>query len=164
MIFNLIQANASGTGKPEQEKEITISQNGTQIVKPDDGKTLSQVKIITEILSDIPLMERPIVGTVVADSNGITIPTGTVSTACYNISCVLIWCTVGTTSTATEYIGGCSYTAEGITSGRIVDGVMITKDTTLYPTFEKSPPNIIVNIKGFNGVNFGYICGYICKG
>lgn len=38
--------------KEEQEKSITVTENGTQNVLPDDGKVLSKVTVITDVPSD----------------------------------------------------------------------------------------------------------------
>lgn len=37
------------TEKPEQEKNITITKNGTTIILPDNGKTLSKITIIVNV-------------------------------------------------------------------------------------------------------------------
>lgn len=37
------------TEKPEQEKNITITENGTTIILPDDGKTISKITITVNV-------------------------------------------------------------------------------------------------------------------
>ena len=49
--------------KPEQEKSITVTENGTQEVTPDEGKVLSKVTVVTEIETggggNQPVMNAP---------------------------------------------------------------------------------------------------------
>ena len=51
------------TEKEEQEKIITVTENGTQEVTPDEGKVLSKVTVVTEIETggggDQPVMNAP---------------------------------------------------------------------------------------------------------
>lgn len=42
-------ASSSGGGKEEQTKSVTITENGTTTVTPDEGKTLSSVTVNTEV-------------------------------------------------------------------------------------------------------------------
>ena len=49
MIFNAVLSSSSGDSKEEQEKNVTITENGTTEVMPDSGKTLSKVTIKTNV-------------------------------------------------------------------------------------------------------------------
>ena len=49
MIFNAVLSSSSGDSKEEQEKNVTITENGTTEVMPDSGKTLSKVTITTNV-------------------------------------------------------------------------------------------------------------------
>ncbi|MBQ2397761.1 MAG: BspA family leucine-rich repeat surface protein, partial [Bacteroidales bacterium] len=42
----------TGSGKEEQEKSVTITENGTTEVTPDEGKTLSKVTVETNVSGD----------------------------------------------------------------------------------------------------------------
>ena len=44
-----VDVPASGGGKEEQEKTVTITENGTTEVTPDEGKTLSKVTVETSV-------------------------------------------------------------------------------------------------------------------
>ena len=46
----IVAVEVGGTSKPEQEKTVTIKQNGTTEVTPDEGKTLSKVTVETNVL------------------------------------------------------------------------------------------------------------------
>lgn len=49
MIFNAVLSSSGGGSKEEQEKNVTITENGTTEVTPDSGKTLSKVTITTNV-------------------------------------------------------------------------------------------------------------------
>lgn len=49
MIFNAVLSSSGGTEKEEQEKSVTITENGTTEITPDSGKTLSKVMITTNV-------------------------------------------------------------------------------------------------------------------
>ena len=44
------------TAKPEQNKTLTVTENGTQTVKPDTGKVLSNVTVITNVPASKQIM------------------------------------------------------------------------------------------------------------
>lgn len=46
---NTIFSSSSGGGKEEQTKSVTITENGTTTITPDEGKTLSRVEVTTEV-------------------------------------------------------------------------------------------------------------------
>ena len=46
---NTISSSSSGGGKEEQTKSVTITENGTTTITPDEGKTLSSVEVNTEV-------------------------------------------------------------------------------------------------------------------
>ena len=50
------EAVSGGDEKPEQEKSVTITENGDSIVTPDEGKTLKQVNITTAV--PVPTIEE----------------------------------------------------------------------------------------------------------
>ena len=51
--------NVNVPGKEEQTKSITITANGTVKIKPDAGKTLSEVTVITAVESEKPTLNAP---------------------------------------------------------------------------------------------------------
>ena len=46
---NTISSSSSGGGKEEQTKSVTITENGTTTITPDEGKTLASVTVNTEV-------------------------------------------------------------------------------------------------------------------
>lgn len=46
---NTHSSSYSGGGKEEQSKSVTITENGTTTITPDDGKTLSRVNVTTSV-------------------------------------------------------------------------------------------------------------------
>jgi hypothetical protein len=50
------EAVSGGDEKPEQEKSVTITENGDSTVTPDEGKTLKQVNITTAV--PVPSIEE----------------------------------------------------------------------------------------------------------
>lgn len=47
---NTISSSSSGGGKEEQTKSVTITENGTTTITPDEGKTLSSVNVTTSVI------------------------------------------------------------------------------------------------------------------
>lgn len=47
---NTHSSSSSGGGKEEQTKSVTITENGTTTITPDEGKTLSSVNVNTSVL------------------------------------------------------------------------------------------------------------------
>lgn len=48
---NTISSSSSGGGKEEQTKSVTITENGTTTITPDEGKTLASVTVNTAVSS-----------------------------------------------------------------------------------------------------------------
>lgn len=46
---NTHSSSSSGGGKEEQTKSVTITENGTTTITPDEGKTLSRVNVNTAV-------------------------------------------------------------------------------------------------------------------
>lgn len=40
----------AGVRKEEQEKTVTVTENGTEEILPDEGKTLSKVTVVTDVV------------------------------------------------------------------------------------------------------------------
>ena len=53
-FFSEVTVNVN-TAKPEQEKSVTITENGTTEVTPDSGKALSKVTITTNVPQAVPI-------------------------------------------------------------------------------------------------------------
>lgn len=51
--------NVNVPGKAEQTKSVTITANGTVKIKPDAGKTFSEVTVITAVESENPTLNAP---------------------------------------------------------------------------------------------------------
>lgn len=58
IVVNAI-GSTGGEAKPEQEKTVSITENGTTVVTPDDGKVLSKVNINVNVASDGGTTELP---------------------------------------------------------------------------------------------------------
>lgn len=54
VTFN--EATSGGDEKPEQEKSVTITENGESSVTPDEGKTLKKVTITAAV--PVPVIEE----------------------------------------------------------------------------------------------------------
>lgn len=54
-LWLLMPKGSGGSEKEEQEKSVSIVQNGTSIVTPDANKTLSKVTISTNVPQAIPI-------------------------------------------------------------------------------------------------------------
>lgn len=58
-VSNYANANVNVPSKEEQTKTVTITSNGSQIVKPDSGKLLSEVTVITNVSGEQPQLHAP---------------------------------------------------------------------------------------------------------
>lgn len=47
----VIDVDVPGGGKPEQEKEVSITSNGVTVIEPDEGKALRLVTVVTDVPS-----------------------------------------------------------------------------------------------------------------
>lgn len=79
MIFNAVLSSSGGTEKEEQEKSVTITENGTTEITPDSGKTLSKVMITTNVTgggsgeSKLPqVVDRTVTEITAEDLQGLT--------------------------------------------------------------------------------------------
>lgn len=58
-VFPVVNSGGGAPAKPEQSKSVTITQNGTQTVLPDEGNTLSSVTINTQVPAPaVPTQEK----------------------------------------------------------------------------------------------------------
>lgn len=48
-----VEYTDTGTEKPTQEKAVTITENGTTEVLPDDGKALSKVTVTVNVAGEV---------------------------------------------------------------------------------------------------------------
>lgn len=79
MIFNAVLSSSGGTEKEEQEKSVTITENGTTEITPDSGKTLSKVMITTNVTGGgsgesklLQVVERTVTEITAEDLQGLT--------------------------------------------------------------------------------------------
>lgn len=152
------------TAKPEQNKTLTVTSNGTQTVKPDTGKVLNNVTVITDVPAT-PTEEKT-VDLAMASGNQVVTPTSgknltkvtitkpTTLIASNIKSGVAIGGVTGTLSPAkteqTKTVDLAMASGNQVVSpdsGKVLSGVTITKPTTL----------IASNIK--KGVTIGGIAG-----
>ena len=152
------------TAKPEQNKTLTVTENGTQTVKPDTGKVLSNVTVITNVPAT-PTEEKT-VDLAMASGNQVVTPasgkhltkvtiTKPATLAAGNIkSGVNIGGVTGTLSPAkteqaktVDLAMASGNQVVSPDSGKVLSGVTITKPATLVAS----------NIK--KGVNIGGVVG-----
>lgn len=152
------------TAKPEQTKTLTVTENGTQTVKPDTGKVLSGVTVTTNVPAT-PTKEKT-VDLAMASGNQVVTPasgkhltkvtiTKPATLAAGNIkSGVNIGGVTGTLSPAkpeqTKTVDLAMASGNQVVSpdsGKVLSGVTITKPTTLVAS----------NIK--KGVTIGGVAG-----
>lgn len=152
------------TAKPEQNKTLTVTENGTQTVKPDTGKVLSNVTVITNVPAT-PTEEKT-VDLAMASGNQVVTPasgkhltkvtiTKPATLAAGNIkSGVNIGGVTGTLSPAkteqaktVDLAMASGNQVVSPDSGKVLSGVTITKPTTLVAS----------NIK--KGVTIGGVAG-----
>ena len=152
------------TAKPEQNKTLTVTENGTQTVKPDTGKVLSNVTVITNVPAT-PTEEKT-VDLAMASGNQVVTPasgkhltkvtiTKPATLAAGNIkSGVNIGGVTGTLSPAkteqaktVDLAMASGNQVVSPDSGKVLSGVTITKPATLVAS----------NIK--KGVNIGGVTG-----
>lgn len=152
------------TAKPEQNKTLTVTKNGTQTVKPDTGKVLSNVTVVTNVPAT-PTEEKT-VDLAMASGNQVVTPTSgknltkvtitkPATLAASNIkSGVVIGGVTGTLSPAkteqpktVDLAMASGNQVVSPDSGKVLNKVTITKPTTLAAS----------NIK--KGVTIGGVVG-----
>lgn len=97
MIFNAVLSSSGGTEKEEQEKSVTITENGTTEITPDSGKTLSKVTITTNVTSGgggesklLQVVERTVTEITAEDLQGATKIGDYAFDSCANLTSVSI--------------------------------------------------------------------------